>query len=188
MDPLRDISQTYLRWRHSHGYGVHSPFAYNFVKTVVRPGSQYAYYGYFDIDQALTRVADGDYPRLRRDAMLLLRTIVFLRSRRLLLTKILPAFEAAAKSGGAQTIAVRKSKLPDYKPDDIMLIRRTLDIPGEITRRLSAGTTVMAIDPTAAVRDSLMTFESRGLLLTGKRIIIAIPNPDMAFVSYQMKM
>lgn len=34
-----------MRWRHTRGFGVHSPFAFSFLTDVVRPlPSQYAYY------------------------------------------------------------------------------------------------------------------------------------------------
>lgn len=36
----------YLRWRHSHGFGVHSPFAFDFLCSELRPQGGYAYYGY----------------------------------------------------------------------------------------------------------------------------------------------
>lgn len=39
------------RWRSNHGYGVHSPFAFRFITTVVRPGP-YAYYAYPRLDAA----------------------------------------------------------------------------------------------------------------------------------------
>ena len=42
---LRKIFLPYLRWRHSKGYGVHSPFAYRLVTDVVRPGN-YGHYVY----------------------------------------------------------------------------------------------------------------------------------------------
>lgn len=34
----------YKRWRHTRGFGVHSPFAYRIVKEVVHPPRGYAYY------------------------------------------------------------------------------------------------------------------------------------------------
>lgn len=34
------------RRRHALGFGIHSPFAYRFVREVLRPGSHYAYYAY----------------------------------------------------------------------------------------------------------------------------------------------
>ena len=45
MNPFREIWEGYLRWRHSHGFGVHSPYAYHIVTGVIRPGD-YGYYGY----------------------------------------------------------------------------------------------------------------------------------------------
>ncbi len=32
------------RWRHTHGYGVHSPLAYRIVKDCIRPDRHYAFY------------------------------------------------------------------------------------------------------------------------------------------------
>lgn len=43
----------YKRWRHGHGFGVHSPYAYRLVRDVLRPGRGYAYYAYADIDHML---------------------------------------------------------------------------------------------------------------------------------------
>lgn len=37
----------YKRWRHTRGFGVHSPFAYRLVTEVVRPPRGYAYYAEF---------------------------------------------------------------------------------------------------------------------------------------------
>ena len=50
---MGQIAESYKRWRHTRGYGVHSPYAYSVVKEVVRPGRRYAYYGYDDIDNAI---------------------------------------------------------------------------------------------------------------------------------------
>ncbi len=52
MNPLTLLANAYLRWRHSHGFGVHSPFAYNLVTMAVRPG-KYGYYGYELIDRVI---------------------------------------------------------------------------------------------------------------------------------------
>ena len=47
------IIDWYKRWRHGHGFGVHSPYAYRLVRDVLRPGRGYAYYAYADIDHML---------------------------------------------------------------------------------------------------------------------------------------
>lgn len=38
------LSRWYKSWRHGHGFGVHSPFAYRMVREVLRPPRGYAYY------------------------------------------------------------------------------------------------------------------------------------------------
>lgn len=63
-------AESYKRWRHSHGYGVHSPFAYDIVKEVLHPGRDYRYYAYTDIDNALEN--QGAW-KCRREARILLR-------------------------------------------------------------------------------------------------------------------
>lgn len=79
MRPFADISDAYLRLRHSHGFGVHSPLAYNFVKRVITPVNE-IYYGYDDIEREFLD-AKGEYTkRERKVAELLLRASVFLKA------------------------------------------------------------------------------------------------------------
>ncbi len=58
------IINWYKRWRHGHGFGVHSPYAYRLVRDVLRPGRGYAYYAYADID----RLLEGERSATCRDA------------------------------------------------------------------------------------------------------------------------
>lgn len=41
---------SFNRYRRSRGFGVHSPFAYYFIKRVIK--EQWGYYAYEDIDKA----------------------------------------------------------------------------------------------------------------------------------------
>ena len=59
------ITDWYKRWRHGHGFGVHSPYAYRLVRDVLRPGRGYAYYAYADID----RMLNGRRSATGRDAI-----------------------------------------------------------------------------------------------------------------------
>ncbi len=43
------FSQWYKRWRHGHGFGVHSPYAYRMVREVLRPSHDTGYYVYKEI-------------------------------------------------------------------------------------------------------------------------------------------
>lgn len=189
MNPFRKISDAYLRLRHSKGYGVHSPFAYDLVTTAVNPGSGYGWYGYYDIDAALLKEGQGEYPRLRRDAMLLLRLLSFLGSKRLLLfPPKVKALKAAAEGAGIPCVEIHGARhIPAPQPGDLFAVRGDFSAD-EIRRRLDAGTPVMAIDPSPAVRNAVDGFSAPGLLLKGTRILVAIPNPDMAFVCYTVRM
>lgn len=60
----------YKRWRHSRGYGVHSPSAYRLVMEVIRPSTLYAYYAY----PLLHSLAGGEYSA--RELKLLYRVLV----------------------------------------------------------------------------------------------------------------
>lgn len=189
MNPFKAIFHAYLRWRHSKGYGVHSPFAYNLVKMAVYPGNAYGYYGYYDIDRAIISEKKKEYPRLRKDARLALRIIATLKSRRLLLyPQSYATFKAVADALGIPRPAFKEGKLPAPGKGDFLLIRHNLNPVKEITVRLNTGTAVMAIDPSPALRGELLQFNGKGLALIGKRIIVVIPNNDMAFVPYEMRL
>lgn len=46
----------YKRWRHGHGFGVHSPYAYHMVREVLRPPRSYGYYAYSALQSAELRL------------------------------------------------------------------------------------------------------------------------------------
>ncbi len=41
---MAKLAGAYRRWRHTRGFGIHSPFAYRLVKEVVSPSPGYLYY------------------------------------------------------------------------------------------------------------------------------------------------
>lgn len=69
------IFEAYKRWRHTRGYGVHSPFAYSLVKGVVCPGHGYSWYGYAKTDRSARACS---LPGVKKEARLLLRLAAFL--------------------------------------------------------------------------------------------------------------
>lgn len=52
------------RWRHTHGYGVHSPLAYKLVKDCVHPDDRYAFYVDSKIYSTAADYDEGRYLRL----------------------------------------------------------------------------------------------------------------------------
>lgn len=53
-----------VRWRHSHGFGVHSPSAFRLIREVINPPSLYAYYAYADIEAIASDRRQGELLRL----------------------------------------------------------------------------------------------------------------------------
>lgn len=49
------LARLYKRWRHGRGFGIHSPFAYDFITRTLR--ERLPYYGYDDIDAAVASSA-----------------------------------------------------------------------------------------------------------------------------------
>ncbi len=66
------------RWRHTHGYGVHSPLAYRIVRDCIRPDRRYAFYSdsYLDFEYHEDRKG-------LKNAKMALRLINLLRPKRI---------------------------------------------------------------------------------------------------------
>ncbi len=68
----------YLRWRHGKGFGVHSPFAFDFLRSELRAPRGYAYYDYDSLPES---------DIYSRDTMrLLYRVLLRLRPQRICIT------------------------------------------------------------------------------------------------------
>ena len=144
MNPLTDISEAYKRWRHSRGFGVHSPFAYDLVKCVVSPGN-YAYYGYNDIDRALLTPGTDVYNHLQHDAYLLLRLLVFLKTKCLIIyPSKQPVMECAAGSAGVKCGVMTKASLGNAGYDTL-IFATNISFPNEIMKAMNAGAAALGL-------------------------------------------
>ena len=129
--------ERFRRWRHSRGFGIHSPFAYRLVKEAICPDRGYLYY------EELT-------PRLSHPlAAMTYRIGIFLAGEKYSL-KILNTDLTAA----------------------------------ECPEKDEA---VIAIDPSPEYRTNLtelMNNSGHGLIIDGRRYILAVPRKEMAFIKY----
>lgn len=187
MSLFSPISEAYKRWRHSRGFGVHSPYAYELIKSVVSPGN-YAYYGYWDIDKAILSPQARDYPALRKDARLLLRLVVWLNVKRLIIyPPSQTVFAAVAAAAGIKSADAANLKSFSPKAGDLLLISGKSPHDGETAKIIAEGIGIIAFDPSRRLRKEMTETMRNGLILDGTRILLAIPRPEMALTSYTIK-
>lgn len=187
MNVFSSISEAYKRWRHSRGFGVHSPYAYDLIKSVVSPGN-YAYYGYWDIDKAILLPQTHDYPSLRKDARLLLRLIVWLNVKKLIIyPPSQTVFAAVAAAAGVKSMEVSNLKTWSPKAGDFLVISGKSPRDGETAKIINEGIGIIAFDPSKRLRKEMTESMIDGLILEGTRIILAIPRPEMVLTFYSIK-
>ncbi len=178
------LAEAYKRWRHTRGYGVHSPFAYKVVKEVIRPGRRYAYYGYEDIDCALCR---GKGTHARRMARTLLRLAAFLDTDRVFMPNShdTTLYRTAIRAAGSRihvTSAMQEA-------ENCGLICSTADyIPLErlVSLLRLPGRTLALHDAPAGWAGILFDSIGEGLMFHGRKNVLIFSRPDMQKVSYSI--
>lgn len=187
MNPFSSISEAYKRWRHSRGFGVHSPFAYDLVKNVISPGN-YAYYGYRDIDRTILSPEVHVYSSLRNDARLLLRLLVWLNVKRLLIyPPSQTVFATVAAAAGIKSMDASNLKALRPNVGELLIVSGKTPGEGEISEIIRNGIPIIAYDPSLRLRNEMKGAMKDGLILEGTRIILAIPRPEMALTSYTVR-
>lgn len=180
---ISKIFESYRRWRHTRGFGVHSPFAYSIVKGVVRPDKGYSYYGYSDIEDTL--VGMNHRAKLRRLSRMLLRLASTLNPQR----SFLPNSEEALPFHTALLCVNSKMKITSAlsEVDKCDLVCSSADyVPlSRIISLLNTPKRVVAIrniDPNwiSPIFESL----SEGLILQGKKHAIIFNRPGMHKLIY----
>lgn len=183
--------EAYKRWRHSRGFGVHSPFAYHIVTAAITPSRRYAYYGYADIDTALETVPSKEYTygQLRKDARLLLRLAVALGTRRIFIpADAHRALRAAAEASGAMVLNDRDCCSPSE--GDLVLIS-SFDAKrfGHLKDAIAGHAAVMLTSPTSFpknLQNEILSMQFDGVMLYGTRTALLLPRSQTAYTAYSM--
>lgn len=195
------ICEAYKRWRHTKGYGVHSPFAYKIVKEVIKPKRGYGYYGYSKIEKDLDSDLDGHICKL---AYLLLR----LAARSDVASAYLGKFALNPGLGEAGNGKRRKkkespflialkaanSKIAVYDDPELLDNARLvithgneIDITSLCKLLERQGRIILCINPEEGTRERLFECLEEGLMFYGKRNILIFSRPDMQKVSYSIR-
>lgn len=179
-----NLWKCYLRWRHSKGFGVHSPFAYRFITDVLNPG-QYGYYAYKKLD-LITDLA-GVSRRNIRIRRFLIRLLVFLSAERMICygNHIEEALDAAKALKLDYRQADDSEGFLFHEKDFLYLDGGGLS-ESFIKRGLDSGVAIFAINPDDVVKRILKRPLERGLLFEGGDKMLLIPSDRMEYVAYDI--
>lgn len=179
------FKKKFLQWRHSKGFGVHSPFAYRFVTDVLRPGN-YAYYSYHDIFLFLEekeRISRGFLKQVR----FLIRLMIFLKIKRVVVLSG-EGRQAFVATSALQLTFEENPRLSDFsfKNSDIIISRGNKKEIPFLEEAVKAGSPVFVTNATKEAEDFMRRPIPKGLLLDAGHKLILIPRPEMEYVSYDM--
>jgi len=174
----------YRRWRHTRGFGVHSPYAYDLVKYVIRPEKGYLFYGYEDIKSAVRGEHCGS--RVEREAKMLHRLMVALRPDSIFLPHgISAAYQAAVSSSDSRILIERR---PRHASGCRMIASHHDFISLDVLRsHIAVDGNILAV---RNIPEGWMQalFESlpAGLMFYSPRNVIIINRPHMRKIGYSM--
>ena len=181
---ILDLRKTYLRWRHSKGFGVHSPYAYRFVMDVLRPGP-YRFYSYHEVESLLKPGERHDY-RFERLLRFTIRLCNFLKTKRILCVPDSRVGAIVADAMRLERLSVNQSAEIEFKDGDLLIIEKSELSENIVKSAIKNKVPVFALNPGNEIRELLETPIERGLLLKGKKRIILIPRQEMAFIAYDI--
>lgn len=186
------IPKSYLRWRHSKGFGVHSPYAYKFVTDVLRPGP-YGYYSYRKVEELLTGT-ERDNRKFIGLIRFTIRLMVFLNGKRIVATPAASRLaEIVAKSLDLpwKVISLVSNSCKgdfEFEAGDIIIIENEIADVALLKMAIDNMAAIFAINPSADTRNILETPIPRGLLLKDPHKLILIPRREMNYISYDIKL
>ena len=183
MNPLKSLLKACARKRHSRGFGIHSPYAFQFVNDVIRP-KDYGYYAYDLIDDNASLKGNE-----AREAKWFVRLFVFLNTHRVLITGSYPeAATIAAKSLGKKFVILKPGKPKEFKTGDILIIS-SQDCNSELIDKAEKTLTpILALHAGPRLNETLCRPLEKGLLLRGRKKILLIPREEMDYVSYEINL
>lgn len=176
---MRRVAEAYKRWRHTRGYGVHSPFAFRIVGRVIRMPRGYKYYR----ESALDALNHAE----RDDATLLLRLAAELDIRSAVFA---PGFSEAFVDffrGLRSDTDVSSGDIPGRFPQLILGLSSRFEL--DIYLKALEAPHLKAIwikCPPADWDCPLFNSMAEGVMFRGKNSILLIPHSGMQKVAYSV--
>ncbi len=174
----------FTRWRNSHGFGVHSPFGFQFVERVIARQKSYAYYAYADIDRCCKH--EHYSHRVAEEAKMLLRLMCFLEPRSIYLPPdSLKIFQTALKGFNSKLRIVRN---PLNAGACDIIASSGNDIPLDRLKEFisETGKSILLKDAPPEWHGILFETMREGIMIQGGSNAIIMSRPQMQKVTYSM--
>lgn len=134
------IADSYKRWRHGRGFGVHSPFAYRFVNDIVRTRRGYGYYAGPELEYLLK----GRPRRDRQFWRMVFRIGARLNLKSLYLPHDAPALPAEVLKKAMPRLHTLR-RLPHLLPGGLLIIADATQMAEELAVTLKRPDTCLII-------------------------------------------
>ncbi|MDE6340538.1 MAG: hypothetical protein K2K97_12280 [Muribaculaceae bacterium] len=172
------------RLRHSHGFGVHSPYGYRFVQSVISPSRQYAYYAEEYFEGLLAK--ERHRHRIEKEARTLLRLSAFINPASAFMSgDAHKAFSFALRSVNSRILLTDKTS--DIANCDLVATSGDLIPLEDLCAYISEpGRTLVGKDLPSGWGGRLFGAMQEGVCFEGKKNSIFISKPSVRKVRYLM--
>ena len=162
------------RWRHTRGYGVHSPLAYRIVKDCIRPDKKYGFYSdaYLDFEYHEERAA-------LRNAKMTVRLINLIRPQRIWYPNGDKRLYSALKMSFPKIHIATKGEYP--KNTDCIICNSTLNYHSMWDKMNDEAECCMVV-----FGKDIEIMEGATLIMRSKNFSIVLRRVGMDFVSYRI--
>lgn len=170
------------RYRHSRGFGVHSPFGYEIVTRCVRPVGL-AWYGYEEIDACESEGADR---KTLREARLLLRLFTMMKPRHVFIPESADdVYRVALAAYDSRAVAENRAE-EACRCEAVCSIGESIGL--EILARvvMMPGHWLAVKDVPSGWADKLFDVLPEGMMLEGPANMLVFNRPGMQKQRYEM--
>lgn len=181
-----NLSERYIRWRHSKGYGIHSPLAFHLAETVLRPDRKVAYYAY---DRLEAIASDTHCTRLmERRAKMILRFTVMVNPSYVWVSPRLPEIYMEAIRAAGSVIRIYDGATYPLELDraELIVTDRFKPTVDQLKKILVAPKGMIAFDVSTAIMNRVEKYLKDGVMLEGVDSLITLCRDGVSAVKYEV--